>query len=74
MFFGMSLFSCLALDLPKLMTRFPPPWALFRNQNSRIRTSASGIIVISSVERKESWRTTVSYSAIPGTWRTWSKI
>jgi hypothetical protein len=55
----MSLLSCLALDLPKLITRLPPPWALFIIQNKISRTMPSGTMKINIWVRNESWCTTV---------------
>jgi hypothetical protein len=47
------------LDLPKLITRLPPPWALFIIQNKISRTMPSGTMKINIWVRNESWCTTV---------------
>ena len=60
--FGVSLVTCLALDLPKAMTPRPPPCMELNSQNSRSSRIRNGRKLTRRLTSRLSWVTLVSKS------------
>ena len=58
--FGVSLLTSFALDLPKFITRLPPPCTEFMMKNSRRTTSRIGSRLTSRVTKMFCWLILVS--------------